>query len=456
MASNTHKDCKIMKDPWLQPVFLLQQEVNQRREEGFDVSSVADQIQALSENAPADEVNAWYARLDALPRRSDFAYDEPSDLAGIRAARPDGPRTLPRPDEAVRGQKILGAWLGRAAGCQLGKPVEGLPRHEIERYLKIANAYPLSDFVPLLDPVPEGLWLHRSAKVATRGNFSEMARDDDMDYTLLGMHIVEKFGANFNTADVAETWLLHLPFHMVYTAERAAYRNLVDNLPLEQVPLHRNPCREWIGAQIRADGWAYASPCLPERAAEYAWRDASLSHIKNGIYGEMWAAAMIAAAFAEPSGAATPAAIRRVIDTGLSEIPVNCRLAEAIHDVIGWHEQNADWESTWDKINAKYGSYHWVHTINNAAPVTLGLLYGNGDYARSISIAVMGGWDTDCNGATTGSVLGAMLGVDALPQHWIGQFNNRLRSAVIGYDGSQFTELAQRTLALSREAVAAK
>ncbi len=436
----------------MNPVFLLQHEVTLRQEQGFDVSAVAGQIQALSDDLPAQEVDDWYAKLDTMPVRSDFTYVEPSDLHEIRAVRPDGPRALTRPDDETLSRKILGTWLGRAAGCQLGKPVEGLPRRVIERYLKAAQAYPLDDYIPMLDTMPEGITLHLSAPKSTKGNFTEMARDDDMDYTVLGLHVMEKFGADFCTSDVAGTWLLHMPFHTVYTAERNAYRNLVNEVPLDQVPLRYNPFREWIGAQIRADGWAYASPCLPEQAAEYAWRDARLSHVGNGIYGEMWAAAMIAAAFAEPSGTATPEAIHRVIETGLSEIPANCRLAEAVRDVIAWHEQIADWEAAWDVLYAKYGSYHRLHTINNAALVVLGLLYGNGDFGRSISIAVMGGWDTDCNGATTGSVLGAMIGVDALPERWITPFNDRLRSAVIGYDGSQFTELARRTLALSSSA----
>lgn len=444
-----------MTDFWMQPAFLLKGELAQRREEGVDVSPVAAQIEALANDAPAEQVETLYAQLDALHVSHSFTYQEPSDLVGIRANRPAGARTLPRPDDAILSKKLLGAWLGRAAGCQLGKPVEGLSKADIERYLTAANAYPMNDFVPLLAPAPEGIELHPSAPFSTKGNFSEMARDDDMDYTLLGLHILETYGANFTTENVAEAWLLNLPYHMVYTAERIAYRNLVDDLPLDQVPRYRNPFREWIGAQIRADGWGYASACLPEQAAEYAWRDASLSHVKNGIYGEMWASAMIAAAFAEPSGTATLESIRRVIEVGLSEIPANCRLTEAIRDVIAWHTEIPDWKTCWDKTNAKYGNYFWVHTINNAALVTLGLLYGAGDYSRSISIAVMGGWDTDCNGATVGSILGAMMGVDALPQRWIGAFNNRLRSAVIGFDNSLFTDLANRMLALNNRAVVA-
>jgi ADP-ribosylglycohydrolase len=161
----------------------------------------------------------------------------------------------------------------------------------------------------------------------------------------------------------------------------------------------------------------------------------------------MWAAATIAAAFA--FDAPTPENIRQIIEIGLSEIPANCRLAAAIRDVLSW-EVGDDWQAAWRKIDAAYGHYHWVHTINNALLVVLGLLYGAGDYSKSISIAVMGGWDTDCNGATVGSIFGAVVGANGLPARWIENFNDRTRSAVIGFDGSKFTDLAQRSLAVNR------
>jgi hypothetical protein len=231
---------------------------------------------------------------------------------------------------------------------------------------------------------------------------------------------------------------------MVYTAERVAYRNLVNDIAPPQSASFRNPFREWIGAQIRADGFGYAAAGLPEVAAELAFRDAALSHVKNGIYGEMFVAAMLAAAFVTDD-------VRQVVAVGLSEIPARSRLAEALCQVVAWSEQCPTWEGAWEEVKHTFDSYFWVHTINNAALVLLGLLYGRGDLEQSIAIAVMGGWDTDCNGATVGSIIGAMRGAKALPEKWVGPLDDHIRSCVIGYDNSRISDLAWRTTAVARQ-----
>jgi ADP-ribosylglycohydrolase len=134
-----------------------------------------------------------------------------------------------------------------------------------------------------------------------------------------------------------------------------------------------------------------------------------------------------------------------IIETGLSEIPDNSRLSEAVRDVMNWREEYDNWQEVWDRVMEKYGNYHPVHTINNAAIVILGLLYGGGDFERSISLSVMGGNDTDCNGATAGSIVGAILGADALPGKWIDPMNDRVKSIVVGFTDSRISDLAKRT-----------
>ena len=350
--------------------------------------------------------------------------------------------------DAALYDRIYGAWLGRCAGCTLGKPVEGWPRAKITAYLRAADAYPLSSYFPVLDPFPEGLALRDNYERTALGNVRCMTRDDDadqnpfIDYTVLGLHILETYGCDFNTRDVAMVWMGNLPFHKVYTAEAVAYRNLVNGLEPPHTARYRNPYREWIGAQIRADMWGYVNPGNPERAAGFAYRDASLSHTGNGIYGAMWASACIATAFATDDP-------RQVITAGLAEIPADCRLAGAVRDTIAWAGECPAWEDAWERVCARYGGYHPVHVINNTCVIVLSLLYGGGDLERSICLAVMGGWDTDCTGATVCSIVGAMCGADALPEKWVGPLNDRLESIVHGFQDSRISNLARRTVVLA-------
>ena len=269
-----------------------------------------------------------------------------------------------------------------------------------------------------------------------------MPRDDDMDYVIIGLLALEKRGIKTSARTIANVWVDRLPFHLVYTAEECAYRNFVNSVWPPLSGTHRNPFREWIGAQIRADVFGYVTPGLPEIGAKLAFNDASISHDKNGIYGEMFVAAMLSAAFKLES-------VKEIINAGLAEIPKNCRLAEAVKETMHWCETLSTWELVWEKINESVGHYHGVHTINNAALVVMGLYFGEDDFEKGIVCTVRGGWDTDCTGATVGSILGLRLGAKDLPSKWISPLNDRLKSVVRDENDNKISELAKRTLSVA-------
>lgn len=427
---------------------LVKEETTQREEEGCEATEIKEELKKIKRKSPR-KLEHILKSLSMLSVKKDFPYREPSTLEEIRAERPKKHKTIEfKLDEEHLYDKIFGGWLGRCAGCLLGKPVEGLTKEQIEEWLKIAGAYPLSNYFPPLRDV-KGLpdWLKKRASWTgvLLGHITHMPRDDDIDYPIINLHLLETKGFKFTTLDVGNNWLENLPYFKVYTAERVAYRNLVNGLVPPETAQYLNPYREWIGAQIRADIFGYVTPGMPELGAELGYRDAILSHVKNGIYGEMFVAAMISAAF-------TTSNIEEIVDYGLSEIPEKSRLFEAVKNVIAWSKKYDDWRDTWQKIFDRYGHYHGVHTINNAALVLLGLLYGKGDYEKSIAISVMGGWDTDCNGATTGSILGVVLGAKKLPKKWINPLNNMVESYVVGYNNSKISDLAQRTFILAQQA----
>jgi ADP-ribosylglycohydrolase len=427
----------------LDPRDLVSDELLQRRESGYETSELEDSIRYALSNGSSAELEGMLNLLENTQRRPDWGYEEPTTWDEISSALPQAPAlTEPTVDESALRDRLLAAWLGRCAGCNLGKPVEGWERSKIREYLEHAGCYPLTDYFPRLDPMPEGFEMRESWPDTTRGRIRYMARDDDIDYTILGLHILETYGFDFGPHDVAREWMGRLPFLLTYTAERAAYRNLVLGLDPPETATYRNPYREWIGAQIRADMWGYASPGDPERAARLAFQDASLSHVTNGIYGAMWAAALIASAFVAQDA-------RAALEASLAQVPARSRLAETLGDMLELHERGLDWEKARDELERTCGHYGFVHTINNAAVVAAALLWGEGDFTSTIGLAVQGGWDTDCNGATAGSTFGAMHGTEALPGSWVDPLNDRVRSAIVGFDNSRISDLAERTLKLA-------
>ena len=419
---------------------LLNAEIAQRKEEGCRVEDIELKAKvAIDSKASDTEIAALYDELMALPVDESFPYREPSTLGEIQAQRPDALRKFDLTyDDATLLDRIHGAWLGRIAGCTLGKPVEGWKKDQIDKFLIEADALPLNNYLPF----KEG-WISDSQKASTRGNIEYMDRDDDLDYTILGLLALERHGSAFNSRAMAFCWMDNMPFGMVCTAEYAAYRNFAMKILPPDSATYRNPWREWIGAQIRADIFGYAAPGWPEKAAELAFYDGSISHDKNGVYGEMFVAAMISAAFVHTDA-------EEIILAGLAEIPSRSRLAEAIRDTLAWCREENDWSRVWEKINASYGHYHGVHTINNAALVVMGVWYGVKDFETGILNTVRGGWDTDCTGATVGSILGARSGASSLPRKWIDVFNDRLKSAVSGHADNKVSELARRTLTVSK------
>jgi ADP-ribosylglycohydrolase len=254
--------------------------------------------------------------------------------------------------------------------------------------------------------------------------------------------LLETRGSSLRAEDVGAAWTRLFPIEQVFTAERAAYINLIEGFTVPEVARRRNPYREWIGAQIRGDVFGYVFAGDPWRAAKLSYQDASLSHVGNGVYGEMWAAALVAAAFTADSA-------QEAVEQSVAVVPPHSRLAEALRHVLALKASGITWESALTEIQTAYGHYSWVHTINNAAAVAAALLWSDDDFVTGVGRIVMSGWDTDSNGATVGSVLGILTGSDNLPEHLIAPLENRTRSALFGFDNSVISDLADRTTRLA-------
>lgn len=422
---------------------LIRDELAQARESGHLVDDLAQRF-VVTAPADTDALERLYGEIVAAERQSDWPYGEPEGLGAIMESLPNDP-AVAAPTGAELVDKINGGWLGRIAGCNLGKPVEDGDHWTTARlrdYLERAGAWPLRDYVPVLDPMPEEFRLVSNWPETTRGRVNGSARDDDIDYPILGLHLLERHGSELTSGRVAEAWLSLLPYTKTYTAERAAYRNLVSGVPLERVATTRNPYREWIGALIRGDIFGWTHPGDPRGALRLAYQDATLSHVANGVYGELWSAALVASAF-------TAASVREAFDRSLLSVPPGSRLYETLTAVRAMRDESMTWDEAIAAIQQRWGHYSWVHTINNAAVITAGLLWGDDDYSATVGLTVQGGWDTDSNGATAGSVAGVVLGAEALPAHFIEPLQNRTRSALFGFDHSVISDLAARTVRLA-------
>ena len=446
-----------MKDAWLWwNKEDLRTELQQLTDEGRDTSAIeAEFDQSLAEGVPEDrqfqqKANELMDRARLLPKRENFEYIEPSDLGSIREQRAHGPRVLPVIDSAALKQDhIHGAWIGRVAGCLLGKPCEGMRKPKMDQLLERAGCKEIPDYLWKLPGLTEkdykeldiGWWWD------SYRNTDSFPGDDDTNYTVMAMAMVKERGINFSPSDMANFWMVNIPILRTCTAERVAYRNFINNVEPPDSAVFRNPYREWIGAQIRADLFGYVALGKPELAAELAWRDASISHVKNGIYGAMWVAAMLSVAMSQTD-------VRRVIEIGLTEIPVKSRLHEAVTDIMNRHAAGDSYFATLAYIHQRWDetrSHHWCHTISNAQIVTMGLLYGEGDYEKAITRAVLTCFDTDCNGATVGSIMGMMLGSKALPDKWTGQMHDTIHTDLPGYQTAKISQLAEEMFQLSQK-----
>jgi len=415
-----------------------------RHEQGIPV---AGEMAAL-----ARRVRAVRRKLASTKRSQAAERREPNALRAIRAARTDGPRTMWdrfRPGEYA--DRIRGAFLGRAAGCTLGAPVEGwTPDRMKELAAYNGDPFPPTDYWSYVDAPYQVRYGADARANYTRGGLRYVPVDDDMTYTVLGLLILEDYGPCFTTEDVGKAWVKYLP--VACTAEKVALANLKAGVSWKRAGVKDNPYMEWIGADIRSDPWGYACPGRPEMAAEMAYRDAYISHRYNGIYGEMYFSAVIAAAFAADDPV-------EALHIGLTEIPRTCRLYEDVRWALKVAPKVKDYAKANRMVQERFGPVRGgmstVHTNNNACLTVWGVTIGGRDLTRAISTTVAMGYDNDCTGATVGSIVGAAVGGGNVPEHWSRPFRNRCHTYINGREWLRIPDICRRFAAAAKATFAA-
>ena len=246
---------------------------------------------------------------------------------------------------------------------------------------------------------------------------------------------------------MARAWLRRLPGGATFTAERAAYATLLEHassgFPYGAEPkfdlakCSDNPYSDWIGAQIRADLYGWVCPGDATLATRLARQDAKLSHRGDGVH----AAAFVAALAASIPDTETMSA---AVDRALSYVPGRSGVAE----VVGTARSLVGLADIRERLHSRYDTLSPVHALNNLAIVVWSILSFPADYSAAVGEAVTLGWDTDCNGATVGGLLG-IAGV-SVPEHWTDPWQGRVAVSLLGPPELALDDLVERTVVVAR------
>ncbi|MEG1013613.1 MAG: ADP-ribosylglycohydrolase family protein [Clostridia bacterium] len=315
--------------------------------------------------------------------------------------------------------KIYAGFLGMNVGIRLGAPVEPA----FWSYERIAEVYhDIRGYIK---------------------DYRHFAADDDANGPVFFLRALNDMQGNTPAAqDVAEAWLnyaregvgLYWWGGYGVSTEHTAYLNLKNGISAPQsgsILQNGQVLAEQIGGQIFIDTWGLVAPCDPKRAAQYARMAASVSHDGEGLHGAAFMAACIAQAFCAAN-------MDEVMDAGMAAIPSESLYAKVVNEVRAFHAQYPnDWRACreWLTRDWGYDRYGGVcHIIPNAGVCALALCYGAGDFSRTVEIATMCSWDTDCNAGNVGTILGVFTGLEGIPAHYRAPINDEIvLSSISGY-----------------------
>ena len=416
--------------------------IRDKQRQGRSTDGLVTALEAVP--ASWDALHAFAQRLAALPLRDGWPHHEPSDWAGIRAAW--DAESLEPVAVADAPARIEAAFIASCAGCILGKPLEINPTlDEMRTAAEAVGEWPLRDYVSeaLLERLGRR---HGDWPACVRGRVNHVALDDDLGYAVLGMLVVEGYGRTLTTADIANTWFSRLAAGWTWGPENtvlariAAWKHWGEGrkLPpdLDGWADLCNPGDELCGAVIRVDAYGYACPGDPRLAAELAWRDAVLTHRGNGLYGAMFVAAAIAAAFipGDPLDAFRSAAL---------VLPRTSRLRAAVEQQIALVAVAPDWISGYRAVHGAFREFTHCQVLQELGTLMVSQRFAT-DVGEGIGMQVAQGNDTDSFGHLAGALLGVRFGPGHLSEHWTRPFRDDFRCSLVGFDERSLAAVAAR------------
>jgi ADP-ribosylglycohydrolase len=434
-------------------VEVLHQVLAQRLKQGCDLDAGAYRRRI---DAAADSYDAMFniaLELRSPPMRDDWPYREPLSWEEIveESPRLDPGRRWPAPDLSKAAENVRAAFLGSVCGCMLGKPIEVDPSlAELRRAGEKTGNWPIRDYISG-DFLSELGRCHASAAKSTRGNIQFVAADDDIHYKIIGMLLLEEWGLDFNHEHLYEIWSTNLPPGWTWGAERTAL--LITGINTHHVlsPCEIRECRDVLllnpgddmcGALIRADAYGYACPGNPDLAAWLAWKDASFTHIKTGVYGAMFVAALIALSLTADSGLKGNERLE-IVREALQLVPAETRFSAIVRDSLEKVSAAPDWISGYEAVHGKYQMYTHCSIYQE-----IGTVINTFKFAESVDhgfcLQVSQGNDTDSFGAISGSILGCFFGPGYLGDRWLAPFDNTIRLALADFGENDLSAVADR------------
>ena len=295
--------------------------------------------------------------------------------------------------------KIKGGWAGQTIGCTYGGPTEFV-------YSGIIN-----DKVPIVWPDHRIQWYYDHAP----GLY------DDVYMDLTFVEVFEKEGLDAPIESFAKAFS-SAAYPLWHANQNARYNIQQGIMPPESGHWMNNPHSDDIDFQIEADYAGIMAPGMPNAAAFYTDGIGHMMSYGDGWYGGVYVAAMYSLAFVSDD-------IDYIVTEALKTIPVESKYYQCMSDIIRWHDEYPDnWEITWALAERKWGfdvgcpdgvyATMNIDAVINSAYIIMGLLYGGGDFYRTIDVSTRCGKDSDCNPASSGGILGVILGYSNIPEYW--------------------------------------
>jgi ADP-ribosylglycohydrolase len=314
--------------------------------------------------------------------------------------------------------RVYACWMGKNIGGTLGMPFEG--KREAQNVSFYTNLKP-----------------------------GEPAANDDLDLQMLWLKAMEDHGGRVDARILGEYWLKHVPvdWNEYGVGKKNMRRGL---LPPLSGHFQNEKWRPSNGAWIRSEIWACLAPGVPALAARMAREDACVDHgAAEGTLAEIFTASLESAAFIERDR-------DRLLDIGLAMIPEGCGVARAVRAARAARRAGKDWKAAREDVVRASEDTGWFQAPRNVAFTIIGWLYGEGDFGRSLCTAVNCGDDTDCTGATLGSILGILNGTAGIPEKWARPIGTKIATvAISGFDHPKdIAAFTDGTVAMTKKVLA--